>query len=147
MFNFFPFFNKFRAPMMALVLMQLSFPILAALAFEEILRVWKLKSAEEDLRLSKAILFIPNLFTAALIGFWISGGNPFFGIGLTIAIFLGLTQLIKRTRTPFIAPIFLVITIVGRSIIISDVKAGIVKAIQSGHTPQYMENLKDFIST
>ncbi len=53
MFNFFPMFNKFRAPMMALVLMQLCFPILAALTFEEILRVWKMRNAEEDARLQK----------------------------------------------------------------------------------------------
>lgn len=37
MFEFFPVFNKFRAPMMALIMMQLSFPILAALALEKIL--------------------------------------------------------------------------------------------------------------
>ncbi len=53
MFNLFPMFNKFRAPMMALVLMQLCFPILAALTFEEILRVWKIKRPEEDARLQK----------------------------------------------------------------------------------------------
>ena len=53
MFNFFPMFNKFRAPMMALVLMQLCFPILAALTLEEILRVWKIKNPAEDLRLQK----------------------------------------------------------------------------------------------
>ena len=53
MFNFFPLFNKFRAPMMALVLMQLAFPILAALTLEEILRAWKLKSESEDSRLQK----------------------------------------------------------------------------------------------
>jgi hypothetical protein len=53
MFNLFPMFNKFRAPMMALVLMQLSFPILAALTLEEILRVWKLRNPTEDARLLK----------------------------------------------------------------------------------------------
>jgi hypothetical protein len=53
MFNYFPLFNKFRAPMMALVLMQLAFPILAALTLEEILRAWKLKSDAEDSRLQK----------------------------------------------------------------------------------------------
>ena len=54
MFNYFPLFNKFRAPMMALVLMQLAFPILAALTLEEILRAWKLKSDAEDSRLQKS---------------------------------------------------------------------------------------------
>lgn len=57
MFNYFPMFNKFRAPMMALVLMQLAFPILAALALEEILRVWKLRIASEDARLQKSFKF------------------------------------------------------------------------------------------
>jgi hypothetical protein len=55
MFNFFPMFNKFRAPMMGLVLMQLAFPILAALTFEEILRVWKLRNSEEDSRMLKHV--------------------------------------------------------------------------------------------
>lgn len=41
MFEYFPSFNKFRAPMMALILMQLTFPILAALALENIMRVGK----------------------------------------------------------------------------------------------------------
>ncbi len=53
MFNYFPLFNKFRAPMMALVLMQLAFPILAALTLEEILRTWKLRDNAEDSRLQK----------------------------------------------------------------------------------------------
>ncbi len=65
MFDYFPMFNKFRAPMMALVLMQLAFPILAALTFEEILRVWKLRSAEEDARLLghfKRALYVAGAF-------------------------------------------------------------------------------------
>src|SRR5581483_1458269 len=53
MFNYFPTFNKFRAPMMALVLMQLAFPILAALALQEVLRLWKLRNTDEDTRLQK----------------------------------------------------------------------------------------------
>ncbi len=57
MFHYFPLFNKFRAPMMALVLMQLAFPILAALTLEEILRAWKLKSESEDSRLQKYFKF------------------------------------------------------------------------------------------
>ncbi len=39
MFEFFPVFNKFRAPMMALIMMQLSFPIIAALTLEKILTI------------------------------------------------------------------------------------------------------------
>lgn len=38
MFDYFPAFNKFRAPMMALAMMQLAFPILAALAFDKLLK-------------------------------------------------------------------------------------------------------------
>jgi hypothetical protein len=67
MFNYFPFFNKFRAPMMALVLMQLAFPILAALSFEEILRVWKLKNAGEDNRLQKYFKFALYISGAFLV--------------------------------------------------------------------------------
>ena len=70
MFNLFPMFNKFRAPMMALVLMQLSFPILAALTLEEVLRVWKLHSAEEDARLQKYFkraLYLAGVFLAISI--------------------------------------------------------------------------------
>lgn len=47
MFNMFPFFNKFRAPMMALVLMQMCFPILAALALQRIIDV--MKNAEDKI--------------------------------------------------------------------------------------------------
>ncbi len=67
MFNYFPMFNKFRAPMMALVLMQLAFPILAALTLEEILRVWKLRSASEDTRLQKYFKFALYLSGAFLV--------------------------------------------------------------------------------
>jgi hypothetical protein len=38
MFNLFPGFNSFRAPMMALSMMQLAFPLLAALALDKLLR-------------------------------------------------------------------------------------------------------------
>ena len=43
MFEYFPVFNKFRAPMMALVLMQMCFPILAALALDRIIKSHKTK--------------------------------------------------------------------------------------------------------
>ena len=39
MFEHFPVFNKFRAPMMSLVLMQMCFPILAALALDRIIKI------------------------------------------------------------------------------------------------------------
>ena len=53
MFHAFPMFDKFRAPMMALVLMQLSFPIIAALMLEEVYRVWKNRDRAEGLKLEK----------------------------------------------------------------------------------------------
>lgn len=72
MFNYFPMFNRFRAPMMALVLMQIAFPILAALTFEEILRVWKLRSSEEDARLTKhlrnALVLAVAFLAIAVVG-------------------------------------------------------------------------------
>ncbi len=37
LFNYFPFYNKFRAPTMALVIPQLVFPLMAALALQQIL--------------------------------------------------------------------------------------------------------------
>ncbi len=37
MFNYFPFYNKFRAPTMALVIPQLAFPLMAGLALQQIL--------------------------------------------------------------------------------------------------------------
>jgi hypothetical protein len=55
MFEHFPMFNQFRAPMMALVLMQLCFPIIAALTLEEILRVWKIRDQSEDKRLLRFV--------------------------------------------------------------------------------------------
>lgn len=67
MFHYFPFFNTFRAPMMALVLMQLVFPILAALTLEEILRVWKLRNADEDARLQKYFKYALYLSGAFLV--------------------------------------------------------------------------------
>src|SRR5579883_2503916 len=83
MFNFFPSFNKFRAPMMALVLMQLAFPILAALMFQEIIRVWKLHDSKEDSRLLKyfkyalyvsgAFLVISIIFRGAITSSIVSG--------------------------------------------------------------------------
>ncbi len=106
MFNYFPMFNKFRAPMMALVLMQLSFPIIAALTFEEVLRVWKLRDAQEDTRLQK-------YFKYAL---YLSGA-------------------------------FLVISIVFRGSITSDVTSGITAGVQGGRLPQYMDALKDWIAS
>lgn len=53
MYEYFPSFNKFRAPMMALVMMQLSFPLLAALALENILRAGREQSSDMKASLTK----------------------------------------------------------------------------------------------
>lgn len=72
MFEYFPTFNKFRAPMMALVLMQLAFPIIAALTLEKILESWKHGDHAEESRLAKYFkygLYIAGaLFVVFLIG-------------------------------------------------------------------------------
>ncbi|MDP4199233.1 MAG: YfhO family protein [Bacteroidota bacterium] len=106
MFNYFPMFNKFRAPMMALVLMQLAFPILAALTFEEILRVWKLKNPEEDAR---------------LLGHF--------------------------KRAMYIAGAFLVISLVGRSAITSNVHDGFMHSRTAGYYGQAASAIADFAAS
>ena len=75
MFEYFPTFNKFRAPMMALVLMQLSFPILAALALDRIIRVMK-SSDDKALkaRLTKLTTYAMYLATAFLVLSIVGGG-------------------------------------------------------------------------
>ncbi len=94
MFNYFPFFNSFRAPMMALVLMQLAFPILAALALEEILRVWKMKSASDDAWLQKYFkyaLYASGAFLAISI--------VFRGV-ITSSVTSGIQSAMKRGKVP-----------------------------------------------
>src|ERR1035437_2318317 len=58
-----PLFDKFRAPSMILVLVQLNFPILAGLG---ILRIIQIKE-EKDLKLIKAIKNIAFLFTGIFV--------------------------------------------------------------------------------
>ncbi|MFI5264645.1 MAG: YfhO family protein, partial [Candidatus Kapaibacterium sp.] len=73
MFEHFPVFNKFRAPMMALVLMQMCFPILAAIALDRIVKIMK---NGEDKQLKARLLKITTyamyaaagLFVISLIG-------------------------------------------------------------------------------
>ncbi len=64
MFEHFPVFNKFRAPMMSLVLMQMCFPILAALALDRIIKIMKVG---DDKLLKARLLKITTfaLYTAA----------------------------------------------------------------------------------
>lgn len=72
MFEYFPSFNKFRAPMMALIMMQLSFPILAALALEHIMRARKDSDSSLKNSLTKfstwAMYLCAGLFVIFLVG-------------------------------------------------------------------------------
>ncbi|MBL1212458.1 MAG: YfhO family protein [Ignavibacteriae bacterium] len=57
MFNYFPFFDKFRVPSMILVLVQLSFPVLAALGIFKIITVDTKKVEFEKILRYAAICF------------------------------------------------------------------------------------------
>ncbi len=63
MFYYFPFFDKFRAPIMSLVLIQLCLPILAAFGIKSILEIIK----SNDTRLKKTIYYSAITFTALLV--------------------------------------------------------------------------------
>ncbi len=62
-FYYFPFFNKFRVPSMALVLLQLSFPVLAGLG---IMKIISLKD-KKDFRLIKLLKNSAYVFTGLFI--------------------------------------------------------------------------------
>jgi hypothetical protein len=84
MFNYFPFFDKFRVPSMILVLVQLSFPILAGLGLIKIISL----NEHPDEKLSKIIrntffvlggIFILTLLLSSPIKEWFIArvaGNP-----------------------------------------------------------------------
>lgn len=74
MFHSFPVFNKFRAPMMVLVLMQLSFPILAALCLDNVIRVWKSGDAAETAKLEKAFKYGIYAAGALLVVLYVASG-------------------------------------------------------------------------
>jgi len=63
MFYYFPGFNKFRVPSMILVLIQMSFPILAAFGLYKII---SLKN-ERDQKLEKIIRFLAIFFSALFV--------------------------------------------------------------------------------
>jgi hypothetical protein len=71
MFHNFPVFNKFRAPSMALVLMQLCFPILAGLMLEYLLKIWKANDRQEESRVAKYFQYAMYAGGALLIVFLI----------------------------------------------------------------------------
>ncbi|MGD8305818.1 MAG: YfhO family protein [Ignavibacteria bacterium] len=62
MFNYFPFFDKFRVPSMILVLVQLSFPILAGLGIARIISLKK----ESDRRAEKLVRNTALIFSGLL---------------------------------------------------------------------------------
>ncbi|MGB5528665.1 MAG: YfhO family protein [Ignavibacteriaceae bacterium] len=63
MFNYFPFFNKFRVPSMILVLVQLSFPILAGLGLVKMISI----KDKPDLRIEKIMRNSFYIFTGIFI--------------------------------------------------------------------------------
>ncbi len=63
MFYYFPFFDKFRVPSMILILVQISFPILAAFGLK---RIIDLKNDSNE-KLKKFLLYSAYTFTALLI--------------------------------------------------------------------------------
>jgi len=78
MFHYFPFFDKFRVPSMILVLVQLSFPLLAGLGLVKILSLKK----ESDLKVERLVrnaailfggLFVISLVLASPIKDWFIG--------------------------------------------------------------------------
>jgi len=63
MFNYFPFFDKFRVPSMILVILQISFPILAALGIHKIISLKK----EKDINLENIIKYAALGFTGVFL--------------------------------------------------------------------------------
>ncbi|MDP4221480.1 MAG: YfhO family protein, partial [Bacteroidota bacterium] len=72
MFEYFPVFNKFRAPMMSLVLMQMCFPILAALGLDRILKIVRSDDKQLKTRLlnitTYAMYAAAAVFVISLVG-------------------------------------------------------------------------------
>jgi hypothetical protein len=63
MFNYFPFFDKFRVPSMMLVLVQLSFPVLAGLGLNKVISLRK----EKDIKAEKIIKYAAIGFLAVFV--------------------------------------------------------------------------------
>lgn len=63
MFYYFPYFDKFRVPIMIIVLVQLSVPVLAAFGIQKII---SLKS-EKDIRAEKIIRYSAYIFTGLFV--------------------------------------------------------------------------------
>jgi len=63
MFNYFPFFNKFRVPSMILVLVQISFPILAALGVKSLMEMKK----NGNLKIENVLKISAIVFSAVFV--------------------------------------------------------------------------------
>ncbi len=67
MFNYFPFFDKFRVPSMILVLVQLSFPLLAGLGLVKILSLKKESDFKVERLVRNAAILFGGLFVISLV--------------------------------------------------------------------------------
>jgi len=68
MFDYFPFYNKFRAPTMALVIPQLAFPVMAGLALQQIL--FEIISKETLWKNFKLTAYVSGAIIILLAGFY-----------------------------------------------------------------------------
>lgn len=78
MFHYFPFFDKFRVPSMILILVQLSFPILAGLGIAKLISLKnendkKFDNLVKNIFLGLTIIFILTLLLASPIKSWFIG--------------------------------------------------------------------------
>ena len=67
MFHYFPFFDKFRVPSMILVLVQLSFPLLAGLGLVRILSLKKESNLKVERLIRNAAILFGGLFVISLV--------------------------------------------------------------------------------
>ena len=68
MFDYFPFYSKFRAPTQALFMAQLSFPVMAALGIDQLIN--SKESKEEIWKKYKNVLYITGAVLALLVVFY-----------------------------------------------------------------------------
>lgn len=78
MFHYFPFFDKFRVPSMILVLVQLSFPIIAGLGIAKLISLKNEKNKKYDKLIKNiffgfSVIFVLTLLLASPIKIWFIG--------------------------------------------------------------------------
>ena len=84
-FYYFPYFNKFRVPSMVLVLLQLSFPVLASLGIMKIIALKKNKEVKviklvKNISIVFTVLFIISiLFNSTITSWFVSRVNEYAG--------------------------------------------------------------------